>query len=588
MKKIIGRSLKTKLIMLFFLVSIIPLVILGSVSYYIMSNNILKEYDKRVSLQVVAEVGNYDEWFGEIESMVYSVSTSQYAQKYLANNGGEKERYEQILILTSRIDSLINTGSNKVDTFMFLPLNKAGYPIFKGDYILGKTSVYKTLPIIQKVLKNKNSLVWGVMDNNAKTSKYIVAAQAVWDQFSEEVIGVTIIGFNSKQLGNVSEKIIANENESIFVLDENYGVLFETKKNVAQKFFTESMKDKMEKDSLEESYSLEVDGIKYRLFVSSTRINGLKIFFSMPEKNMLGNMNYLPQLIICILAICCIFATGLAFYVYWDVYGPIKKLSYAMNKFNNDTAYIQVDIKRKDELGILADCFNTLIIRIEELIIDVEEEAKQKKDFEIRALQAQITPHFLYNTLNNIKAMARIGRTEDISKMTTALIRLLYVSANQVTDFITLVEEMQYLDAYIQIMQYRFEQSLTLKFDVEEEIKQSYILRFLLQPILENAVIHGFKDKMEEPCKITVHAYREDEHLIIEIMDNGGGMPENIQELLNNYTEEKDKFSRIGIKNIEERIQLNFGKEYGLHYDSKIGIGTKVVVALPYIDKLVH
>jgi two-component system sensor histidine kinase YesM len=71
-------------------------------------------------------------------------------------------------------------------------------------------------------------------------------------------------------------------------------------------------------------------------------------------------------------------------------------------------------------------------------------------------------------------------------------------------------------------------------------------------------------------------------------MDNGGGMPENIQELLNNYTEEKDKFSRIGIKNIEERIQLNFGKEYGLHYDSKIGIGTKVVVALPYIDKLVH
>ncbi len=582
------KSLKTKLIVIFFLVSIIPLLLLGIVSYNIMSNNMLREYDKRVSQQVIAGVENYDEWFGELESIVFSINTNQYTQKHLQKDEMKENYYDHILILTSRIDSLISIGSNKVDTFMLLPMNQDGYPIFRGDYILGNQSDYKKIPIVQEALESKNSLVWSVMMDSSNKKSYIVAAQAVFEQFSEEVIGVTVVGFNNKQLGTIAEEMVVNENEYIFVLDENNDVLYETQEGITQRFFTEDIQRKAELGEKEESFEVVSQREKYRLFVSSTRINGMKICYAMPEKNMLGPIDQLPRIVIIVLAVCFLFVTALAFYVYGDVYGPIKELSYAMNKFNKDTQYIQVGIKREDELGVLADCFNILISRIEDLIIEVEEEAKLKKDFEIRALQAQITPHFLYNTLNSIKAMARLGQTEDISSMTTALIRLLYVSASQGTDFITLEEEIKYLDAYIQIMQYRFEQPLLLEFNMKKEVMGSYILRFLLQPIVENSVLHGFREVKNRECKIGVKGSRDKNHLVIEITDNGEGMPSNMEELMNHYNEEKRRFSRIGIKNIEERIKMNFGEEYGLNYTSKLGEGTKVTVTLPFLDKLMH
>lgn len=589
-KGLIKKSLKRKLVVIFFIVSIIPLVILGTVSYVIMSNNILKEFNKRAAVQIMSGVGNSEKWFEEIESKIYSLNTNQYTQKYLLNNDkGSMITYDQILILTSRIEALIGTASDRINTFIMLPMDNRISPIFKGDYILGEMRDYYDIPIVKEAIKNNNFLVWGKLRNRANSDLYIVAAQTIVDPFSEKVIGVTIMGFNSKEFSGISEEILSNENEYLFVMDENDEILYESEENAANKFYSGSIRGKIKDHEEQMNYPIRYHKDAYRLFVSETRVNGIKIFYVVPEKNILGKINSYPKIVMGLLGIFCIFVTGFAFYVYGDVYGPIRELSSAMNKFNEDTQYIHVHIDREDELGGLANYYNILIDTIQSLITKVENEGRLKKDFEIKALQAQITPHFLYNTLNSIKVMARAGKTEDISSMTTALIRLLYVSASYTSDYITLEEETTYLKSYIEIMGYHFGQALKIEFPIDPEVKQSYMLRFLLQPIVENAVIHGFKNRIDQECKIIMRAYKSREDLIIEIIDNGEGMASSIEELINNHNEEKQRFSRIGIKNIEDRIKLNFGSQYGIRYESVVNVGTTAIVTLPFLEhKLIN
>jgi two-component system sensor histidine kinase YesM len=202
---------------------------------------------------------------------------------------------------------------------------------------------------------------------------------------------------------------------------------------------------------------------------------------------------------------------------------------------------------------------------------------------ELQAMQYQITPHFIINTVNSIKIMAMISRQGDIEKMTEAFMRLLSAVLGKKGTESSAKEEIENIKHYIHIMKVRFGDKFNVEYDIAPEIEELSILSFLLQPIVENSIIHGFNEK-DSGCLISIKGYCKDERLIFEVWDNGSGMaPEKARELLFQNHESGNGFLSMGVYNVNRRIKLNYGRGYGLRIESKPDESTCVIFELPMI-----
>lgn len=228
--------------------------------------------------------------------------------------------------------------------------------------------------------------------------------------------------------------------------------------------------------------------------------------------------------------------------------------------------------------------FKEMIQQINSLIRQKEEQEKSKLKAEIAALQSQINPHFLLNTLNTIKLMSMIKNVPNIEKVTDALMRLLASSFNRGGSMYRVDEELSNLEHYINIMHFRHGNSFELRWDIDDAIRPKGILKLLLQPIVENAIVHGLQDKGEHGI-IWIRGRLLNRKLRFDIEDNGRGMdPELIANLLKSDDKKHSMFSGIGILNVHQRIQLNYGESYGLNIEVLKDKGTRVTLFLPVID----
>ncbi|NOU96142.1 HAMP domain-containing protein [Paenibacillus sp. LMG 31456] len=232
-----------------------------------------------------------------------------------------------------------------------------------------------------------------------------------------------------------------------------------------------------------------------------------------------------------------------------------------------------------DEVGQLQRTFRVMIQQINELITENYSKQLTIKETQFKALQAQINPHFLYNTLESINWMAKANGQPQISKMVESLGFLLRSSISLKETLITVGEEMDIVMNYITIQKFRFEERLIFEMDISDDVKRLLLPKLTLQPLLENS-IHYALESMIEPCFIRIWAHREPGRVLLVVEDNGPGMEE---ELLNQVRrgEARTRGSGIGLKNIEERIIIAFGEGYGLQLDSEQGKGTKVSVIIP-------
>lgn len=208
-----------------------------------------------------------------------------------------------------------------------------------------------------------------------------------------------------------------------------------------------------------------------------------------------------------------------------------------------------------------------------------------RNKLEFKVLQNQINPHFLYNTLNSIKWMATLQKNTPIRDMTGALGRLLQNISKGTAVKIPIYEEMSVLDDYILIQNVRYNGKIQVRYHItDKDITQAYILKFTIQPIIENAIFHGIEPKGEEG-RIDIILERENNAILIHVADDGVGMnPEQIEAVLSGKQEIEHKrgLNGIGIRNIRDRIQMTYGKEYGLFIDSVPGEYTKVTIKIPY------
>ena len=259
---------------------------------------------------------------------------------------------------------------------------------------------------------------------------------------------------------------------------------------------------------------------------------------------------------------------------------PMMRMMGVIKKVEQGDLTARMDVQSNDELGQLGNSLNNMIAETQVLINQLIREEKEKKEVELEALHAQINPHFLYNTLNTIKWMAKIQGNSGVSKAITALVKLLRISTNLGREMITLQEEIDYVMNYIVIQKLRFSTSINIKYNIDESCMGITVPKLILQPIVENSIIYGMEDQRLE-LDIEINTFIKDQCLVIEVYDNGPGIKEEILKNILKDVSDKNRFSKVGLNNVNQRIKLYCGSEYGLEIQGKLAVGTKVVVTLP-------
>ena len=269
----------------------------------------------------------------------------------------------------------------------------------------------------------------------------------------------------------------------------------------------------------------------------------------------------------------------LIFFVVRYLMKPMEELRGSMQQVSGGNLKVRAPVYQNDEIGQLSQGFNSMIAQIEGLIEELVTEKMLKKEAEIEALQYQITPHFMYNTLNSIRYEAILQGSPNTAELLEAFIELLQLSASDRGAFITVKQEMHMVQNYVKLQQFRYADCFQVTFDMQPEAEACYVPRLLIQPLVENAILHGI-DHRKRDNQIAVSVLCDNGALAIKVEDHGEGMTsEEIQKLLDG--QRKSKFSGIGVSNIRERLRLYYGGKAELRFYSEKGNGTTAVILLP-------
>lgn len=259
---------------------------------------------------------------------------------------------------------------------------------------------------------------------------------------------------------------------------------------------------------------------------------------------------------------------------------PLKILNRSMAKAGNGDFTAIADIKGTDEIAALSHKFNSMVENLRKLIERLSEEQQRKEEARFQALQAQVKPHFLFNTLNSIKWTARLSGAEHVSQMITSLGKLLSYAMKNDREVTTLKEELAFLQSYVSLQNIRFNNEVALDIRVPDTLQEAAILKFTLQPLVENSIMHGKRS----PLHITIEAELEGGDLRIVVKDNGlGSQPMPPSDPARDMQLTTSKFSGIGLSNIHDRVCMHFGENYGLKMERGETEGVAVTVRMPYM-----
>lgn len=262
----------------------------------------------------------------------------------------------------------------------------------------------------------------------------------------------------------------------------------------------------------------------------------------------------------------------------------ITVLKDSMQEVSAGNLSVSYAVRAEDEIGQMGHTFNHMVVRIRELMRRVGEEERQKRLIEMDFLQAQINPHFISNVLGNVVWMAKLQHADNIVPLIHSLNAMLQNVMHRKDDMIMLADELEYVDNYLTIVEYSGSYDFTVEKHIGEDTEHLYVPRFILQPIVENAIYHGLPTDLSRQGVIKIESVRRQEKLFITVEDNGDGMTkEQIEAVIHTPSGDRKRFNGIGISNVNERIRLFFGEEYGIRYESCPGAYTKAVLVLPVI-----
>ncbi len=328
---------------------------------------------------------------------------------------------------------------------------------------------------------------------------------------------------------------------------------------------------------------VQINGESYQIIAQETGISDWNIVGVLPKDETLSIILEVITSFVTYAVLIFLFGIVLSIYLTKTLTRPISKLKNLMAEAEQGKLEVHYDSIYNDEISQLGHSFNKMIEAIKNLLSLVYSEQKAKREAELKAFQAQIKPHFLYNTLDTINWMAMEYEADDIVEVVESLTNLFRISLSKGNEIISLENEVKHVNSYLTIQKVRYEEQFDYEIICEDNLKNYKVIKLIIQPLVENAIYHGIKGR-KESGHIRIHIYTDNKDLYIVVADTGGGMASEQVQHMNQIFEgilEKDDSYGIGLFNVNERIKLNFGMEYGLSIDSALDEGTTVTIKHP-------
>jgi len=332
------------------------------------------------------------------------------------------------------------------------------------------------------------------------------------------------------------------------------------------------------------SCQMEIDGEDVLCCVETVGYTGWKLVsVSGREELQLAGLKY-RLFILAIILLVVLVSMGISSYLSRVLTNPIRNLEEDVKKISEGDLDIKVQASGSFEVYHLGSSIQKMTVKIRKLMREIIKEQEEKRKSELDSLQAQITPHFLYNTLDIIVWMIEEDRKEEASQIVTSLARLLRISLSKGKNMITLEDELEHVKNYLMIQSMRFKNQFTYEIRMQPGIGYLKVIKLIVQPIVENAIYHGMEGMFGDG-EILICAYTKENDLYISVQDNGMGMRPEQAEALLDYTKEvkTSKGNGLGVRNVHERIQLYFGKQYGVIIKTVVDEGTEVLLHLPAV-----
>lgn len=565
MKAVIRKSFKRELFLCFIVVALVPLVITGSFLVNVLKARLSRDYEEKTQAQMVNVENRMTDVFDEMERAAEEIMS----------------------------DEVIVDGITQTDSWL---KNKAYNRLYEKTQNLREVAwfhVYDAQGICSLSTSPQESAAalpayWGILKVARTHSQEMILRRASWKGQSSDGIclqgACAILDGNEECLGFVVidmtedhfETILSgayDEQNGIAVLDSFWEDVYSTKMAKEAALAQTLRTRRMEGEDLRQV----TDGITF--FIAPIEQTGLYIIlgkepvFTQDVTSM--TIGVMMIMTVCSLLLCIVAAGVMSNYLT----SPVKKLSQAMARVEGGDLEVQIKSGRKDEFGQLSASFDGMTRQIKENLDLQVRQQKELNDSNIAMMQAQLNPHFLYNTLDTIKWVAKARHVSELATLASGLARILRTSISE-AQFISLSEEVSLVCAYMDIQKIRFDGNFAYDVELPLELEDCKVPKLIIQPIVENAIIHGLKER--EHGHIFLNIYEEEETLYIEVYDDGCGMDETILNLLKERNREELK-GHIGFYNVDTIIRLHYGTQYGLYAENQAEGGARVRITLPVV-----
>ncbi|MDQ0232536.1 sensor histidine kinase [Metabacillus malikii] len=510
-----------------------------------------------------------------IEELSFNILKDSVLQSHLTRTKEEISKYEQFQIESEIWEKLTSfIGNEKYIQSIYL-YDQSGREYRAGSNHSKRIDKMKDV-LIDKAVGGNGSNVWV---SDAKTNNYIYSTRQIkaYKNLSLEFLATLIIEVNLDEIIKELPKVW-DGHEGGIIISNRQGPFYREENIFNYEHLVYSTADS-------QGYFIQkVKGRSFFITYFQSPYSDWTYWNIIPFGSMFAKVTAMKYIVIFIFLLLYSGAIFLAVKFSRHITNPIENLVSSMKNvqqgdFNISETLKLHDYGEKDEVGILHHNFYTMIERINELIKENYEKQLLIKDTEFKALQSQINPHFLYNTLESINWLAKINKQQQISNMVESLGYLLRNAISIKEDVITLREEIEIVNHYVTIQKFRFEERLNFNLYIDEQVLDCKLPKLIIQPLVENSINYGL-ESMIECCHISVSAYKADGNIHLIVEDNGVGIDENqISKIIKGNVNSKG--NGIGIKNIDSRIKLVFGEEYGVKIESTLNLGTKVIIVIP-------
>ncbi|PKM68308.1 MAG: histidine kinase [Firmicutes bacterium HGW-Firmicutes-2] len=548
---------------------------------YIATNRVILENTSESTLKMINQV-NYDMdyYLRNVETTIEGLRVSDNVLEYFYMPQELQAEHTR-----NYLNTLLATREDLVNIYLITTTGE----ILSNDAtaVIKETANPLEQPYYQKSVETGDFVISESHLQNIALGEYpwvITCSKAVYD--GDLLLGVILIDLNFSLIEDMVSRISIGDQGYLFIIDDSGNLIYHPKLELIYSGIkTEPIEDLLTSNTTTIEKLDEEQAVNF--VITNSEYTGWKVIGKIYNQDLNSYSDVLREFFIMIILVTLIISLVLAVMIAGNILRPVKSLLRGMSAFQAGDLNVQVAVESQNELGILTNTFNTMTRRIKTLIDTNKEVERLKRKSDLEALQAQINPHFLYNTLDSIVWMGEAGKSAEVVKMTSALSKLFRISISKGQEYITVKQELEHVESYLTIQKMRYGDKLDYTITAEENLLSLRIIKIIIQPIVENAIYHGLK-KMPGKGNISVHVYKEslekEDYLCIDVTDDGIGMEDaTIEQLLSGQIQSEKKNGGVGVYNVDQRIKLYYGEEFGIQIQSEMFEGTCVTIRLPYV-----